>query len=79
MNMLNSAASLRFTLTEHGQGVLIRGDRRALKDLIATIHALLDYDNRESVVDPSWEFRVSGGDSQHRSIRIQLVEDGETG
>ena len=77
--MLSFATSLRFTLTERGRGVLIRGDRRALEDLIATIHALLDYENRESVVDPSWEFRVSGGDSQHRSIRIQLVDHGETG
>ena len=77
--MLMPAANLRFTLTENGRGVLIYGNRRGLSELILTLRALLDYENRESVVDPSWEFRVPGGDSQHRAIRIQLVDDGETG
>ena len=70
--------NLRFALTDKGRGILILGNRRGLSELIRTVRALLDYDNRESVVDPSWEFRVPGGDSQHRAIRIQLVDDGET-
>ena len=77
--MQETAANLRFTVTHDGHGVLIYGNRRGLTELVLTVRALLDYENRECVVDPSWEFRVPGDESQHRAIRIQLVDDGDTG
>ena len=68
-------STLRFTLAEAGQSIVIRGNRQGLAELIDTVRALLDYDNRENVVDPSWEIRMPGADSQPRAVRIQLVDD----
>lgn len=66
---------LNFSLAEQGRSILIRGNRQGLSELVRTVRALLDYENRESVVDPSWEFRVPGADPNARAVRIQLVDD----